>query len=105
MRRKTKVIADETLRADEAFAPIEAAGKHYEAHIPHASGTAANPMRDAAIAAKFLANATPVIGNDRAERVVAFVWTLERRPGLLVFIGLLALRANATRPQRSAHFG
>ncbi len=47
-------------------------------------------MSDAAIAAKFLANATPVIGNDRAERVVAFVWTLERRPDVRDLIGLLA---------------
>src|SRR5260370_17982312 len=99
MRRKTKVIADETLRADEAFAPIEAAGKRYEAHIPHASGTAADPMSDAAIAAKFLANATPVIGGDRAQRVVASVWTLERRPDVRGLLCLLAARRHPMRRQ------
>ncbi len=90
LRRKTRAIADETLRSDEAFATIEAAGKRHEAHIPHASGTAANPMSDAAIAAKFLANAAPVIGGERAQRVVAFVWTLERQPDVRDLIALIA---------------
>src|SRR5262249_326820 len=70
LRRKTRAVADRTLHSDEAFATIAAGGKRYEAYIPHASGTAANPMSDAAIAAKFLANATPVIGQERAHRVV-----------------------------------
>ena len=35
------------------------------------------PMSDAAIEAKFLANATPVIGAERAKRAGAFVWSLE----------------------------
>jgi 2-methylcitrate dehydratase PrpD len=78
------------LRSDEAFATIEATGKRHEAHIPHASGTAANPMSDAAITAKFLANATPVIGDDRAQRVVELAWTLERQPDVRDLIALLA---------------
>jgi 2-methylcitrate dehydratase PrpD len=89
LRRKTKAIADETLRSDEAFATIEAAGKRHEAHIPHASGTAANPMSDAAITAKFLANATPVIGGERAQRVVELVWTLERQQDVRDLVALL----------------
>ena len=60
--------ADETLRKDEAYAAVIAGGERHEVHIAHASGTAANPMSDAAIEAKFLANATPVIGRERAER-------------------------------------
>jgi 2-methylcitrate dehydratase PrpD len=90
LRRKTRAIADETLRSDEAFATIEAGGKWYEAHIPHASGTAANPMSDAAIAAKFLANATPAIGGERAQSVVEFVGTLERQRDVRDLIVLLA---------------
>jgi 2-methylcitrate dehydratase PrpD len=90
LRRKTRAIADETLRSDEAFAAIAAGGKRYEAHIPHASGTAANPMSDAAIEAKFLANATPVIGSERAQRVVEIAWTLERQPNVRDLIALLA---------------
>src|SRR5262249_21961312 len=79
LRRKTKAVADATLGSDEAYASIVAEGKRHEIHIPHASGTAANPMSDAAIEAKFLANATPVIGGGRAQSVVEFAWTLERR--------------------------
>jgi 2-methylcitrate dehydratase PrpD len=90
LRRKTKAIADETLRSDEAFATIEAGGKRYDAHVPRASGTAANPMSDAAIEAKFLANATPVIGRERAQRAVELVWMLERQPDMRDLIALLA---------------
>jgi 2-methylcitrate dehydratase PrpD len=90
LRRKTKAIADETVRSDEAFAIIEARCKRYVAHVPHASGTAGNPMSDAAIEAKFLANATPVIGDERAQRVVELVWTLERRPDVRHLIALVA---------------
>jgi 2-methylcitrate dehydratase PrpD len=90
LRRKTRAITDETLHSDEAAATIEAAGKRYEAHVPHASGTAANPMSDAAIEAKFRANATPVIAGERAQRVVEIAWTLERQPDVRGLIGLLA---------------
>src|SRR5215467_742950 len=90
LRRKTRTVADATLRSDEAFAAIEAGGQRYEAHVPHASGTAANPMSDAAITAKFLANATPVIGGDHAQRVVELAWTLERLPDVRDLIALLA---------------
>jgi hypothetical protein len=47
-------------------------------------------MSDAAIEAKFLANATPVIGTERAQRVVEFAWTLERQPDARDLIALLA---------------
>jgi 2-methylcitrate dehydratase PrpD len=97
LRRKTRAIADETLRSDEAFATIAAGGKRHDAHIPHASGTAANPMSDAAIEAKFLANATPVIGGERAQRVAELVRTLERRPDVRGLIALLANIDGGTR--------
>ena len=48
LRRKVKAVADETLRKDEAYAAIVAGGKRHEVHIAHASGTADNPMSDAA---------------------------------------------------------
>ena len=55
LRRKVKPVADDTLRKDEAHASIVAGGRRHEAHVAHASGTADNPMSDAAIEAKFLA--------------------------------------------------
>ncbi len=90
LRRKTRAVADATLRADEAYATVAAAGQRYEAHVPHASGTAANPMSDAAIMAKFIANATPVIGDERAQRFIELVWSLERQPDVRDMIALLA---------------
>jgi 2-methylcitrate dehydratase PrpD len=90
LRRKVKAVADDTLRKDEAYAAITAAGKRHEVHIAHASGTADNPMSDAAIAAKFLANATPVIGRERAELAQAFVGSLETQPDVRELIALLA---------------
>jgi 2-methylcitrate dehydratase PrpD len=90
LRRKVKAQADDSLRKDEAYAAITVAGKRHEVHIAHASGTAGNPMSDAAIEAKFLANAAPVIGRERAERARDFVWSLEQRPDVQELIALLA---------------
>jgi 2-methylcitrate dehydratase PrpD len=90
LRRKVMPVADETLRTDEAHAAIVAGGTRHEVHIAHASGTADNPMSDAAIEAKFLANATPVIGAEHAQRAGEFVWTLEKQPDVRELIALLA---------------
>jgi 2-methylcitrate dehydratase PrpD len=90
LRCKVKAVADDTLRKDEAYATITAAGKRREIHIAHASGTADNPMSDAAIEAKFLSNATPVIGRERAERARDVVWSLETQPDMRELVALLA---------------
>ena len=90
LRRKVKPIADESLRKDEAYATVVAGNRTEEAHVPHASGTAANPLSDAAIEAKFLANARPVIGETRAKRVCESVYALETMPDVRDLIGLLA---------------
>jgi 2-methylcitrate dehydratase PrpD len=90
LRRKTKAVGDATLGSDEAYAVIVAGGKRHEIHIPHASGTAANPMSDVAIEAKFLANATPVIGAERARRICEFAWSLEHQADVRDLIALLA---------------
>jgi 2-methylcitrate dehydratase PrpD len=90
LRRKVKAVADETLRKDEAYAVIVAGGKRHEVHIAHASGTADNPMSDAAIEAKFMANALPVIGRERAERARDFVNSLETQPNVAELAVLLA---------------
>jgi 2-methylcitrate dehydratase PrpD len=90
LRRKVKAVADETLRKDEAHAAITAAGRRHELHIAHASGTADNSMSDSAIEGKFMANAAPVIGDERAERARAFVLSLETQPNMDELIALLA---------------
>ena len=90
LRRKVKAVADDTLRKDEAYAAITAGGRRHDIHIAHASGTADNPMSDAAIEAKFMANAVPVIGRERAERARDFVLALESQPDMRELIALLA---------------
>lgn len=90
LRRKVKAQADESLRKDEAYAAIVAGGKRHEVHIAHASGTADKPMSDAAIETKFIANAAPVIGRERAERARDFVQALETQPDMRALIALLA---------------
>ncbi|MGA2943321.1 MAG: MmgE/PrpD family protein [Xanthobacteraceae bacterium] len=90
LRRKVKAVADDTLRKDEAHAAIVAGGKRYEVHIAHASGTADNPMSDAAIEAKFMANALPVIGRNRVERARDFVNSLETQRNVAELALLLA---------------
>jgi len=90
LRRKVNAVADDTLRKDEAYAAIAAGSRRHEIHIAHASGTADNPMSDAAIEAKFMANAVPVIGRERAERARDFVQALETQPDMRALIELLA---------------
>src|SRR5215470_9951465 len=90
LRRKIKPIADDTLRKDEAFATVIAGGRRHDSHAAHASGTIDNPMSDQQIEAKFLANATPVIGADRAKRVVETVWALEKQTDVRELIALVA---------------
>ena len=90
LRRKVKAVADETLRKDEAHAVIVAGGRRHEVHIAHASGTAENPMSDAQIEAKFMANAAPVIGAERAQRAVEWVASFEKQADMRELIALLA---------------
>ena len=90
LRGKVKAVADETLRKDEAHAVIVAGGRRHEVHIVHASGTAENPMSDAQIEAKFMANAAPAIGAERAQRAVEWVASLEKQADVRELIALLA---------------
>jgi 2-methylcitrate dehydratase PrpD len=90
LRAKVKAVADPSLGKDEAHAAILVGDRLHEVHVLHASGTAANPMSDAAIEAKFLANATPVIGAQRARSVCDRVWSLERETDMGALIALLA---------------
>lgn len=57
LRGKVTAVGDASLGKDEAFALMRAGGRTFEVHVPHASGTAANPMTDEAMRAKFEANA------------------------------------------------
>jgi 2-methylcitrate dehydratase PrpD len=90
LRRKVKAVADESLGKDEAYATTVTAGAQHDVHIAHASGTAANPMSNAAIEAKFLGNATPAISADRAARAADYVWSLEKQANVGELLDLIA---------------
>jgi 2-methylcitrate dehydratase PrpD len=91
LRGKVTVITDENFRRDQAHATlVTVSGEIHEADVPHASGTVDNPMSDAAIEAKFLANATPVIGAERAREIATYVWRLETLADARTLIALTA---------------
>jgi 2-methylcitrate dehydratase PrpD len=78
LRERIEVSTDETFRKDQASAAIIiTTGERYAAMIDHASGTVDNPMSDDAIEAKFIANASPAVGAERAQNIAALVWRLD----------------------------
>jgi 2-methylcitrate dehydratase PrpD len=93
LREKVAVTTDESFRRDQAQAAIvTTSGARHEAAVAHASGTIDNPMSDAAIEAKFVANAVPVIGAAKAAEIVQACWRLET----LVDVRVLAALASGT---------
>jgi 2-methylcitrate dehydratase PrpD len=90
LRRKVKVAIDESLRSDQAEAVIAAGGMRYRVYVEHASGTADNPMSDAALEGKFIDNASPVIGHDRARRVRDLVRELDSMTDIRALVHLCA---------------
>ncbi len=78
LRGKIEARIDETLAKDQAAATlVTTGGERVETQVAHASGTVENPMSDRAIEDKFMANAAPVIGEERARQVAAAAWALE----------------------------
>ena len=90
LRQKVVVSADESLRTDEAHARVVAGGRVVAQHVPHATGTVAKPMPDAAVQAKFISNAEPVIGRERADRICQFVHALEQQTDVRELLVLCA---------------
>ncbi len=78
LRRKVAVDTVDSFGKDEAKATVvTTSGARHEVHIPHASGTVANPMADDALVTKFMGNAEPVLGAERARKVVDLAWRLD----------------------------
>jgi 2-methylcitrate dehydratase PrpD len=55
-------------------------GATYTADVPAARGTTGRPLEDAAVSEKFLGQATPVLGQRRAQRVLQTLWAFDRLP-------------------------
>jgi 2-methylcitrate dehydratase PrpD len=91
LREIVSVRTDENLGKDQAWAAVSTRnGDRFEHQVIHASGTVDNPMSDTAIEAKFLANAVPAIGEERAARVRDEVWQLEQLGNLRNLLALCA---------------
>jgi 2-methylcitrate dehydratase PrpD len=88
LRRKVQVSVDEGFRRDEAHVAIVDGQDRHEAHVDHAAGTVDNPMSDAALKDKFLANAEAAVGGARAREIADTVWTVERLPDVRELIRL-----------------
>jgi 2-methylcitrate dehydratase PrpD len=78
LRKLIQIKPEASYRLDQAAARVRTrSGTTHEAHIAHATGTVSNPLSDQALRAKFLGNATPVIGADQARRVADVIGKLE----------------------------
>jgi 2-methylcitrate dehydratase PrpD len=82
LRGKVAAVGDAALGKDEAFAVMKVGGRTLEVHVPHASGTAANPMTDEAMRAKFQANALQSSAAERCSVVADLV--LDALPGVRI---------------------
>ncbi|MGZ5093895.1 MAG: MmgE/PrpD family protein [Burkholderiales bacterium] len=78
LRDKVSIAIDEKLRKDQSRATVVMAGRTYRSAVEHALGTVDNPMGDAAIQTKFLANAERIIGPNKAQRVIELVRKIEQ---------------------------
>jgi 2-methylcitrate dehydratase PrpD len=97
LRRKIKLVVNESLRKDEALATLTTGGVKHELHIEHASGTVFNPMTDSAIEEKFKANSIPIVGEERARKICDMVWSLERQTDVRDLIALMSIATAAGR--------
>src|SRR5439155_21013683 len=78
LRAAIQVTADADLAWDAIRMSIELTdGRHLATHITHCLGSAQSPMSDSEIDAKFIAQATPAIGHDRASQLVKMCWDVE----------------------------
>ena len=94
LRDKVQVQVAEDFGRDEAHVCITLVdGTRLEHHVAHASGTQQNPMTDAALQTKFMANAVPVLGQARSEKLMQAVWALDTCTDISALTALCALSA------------
>lgn len=76
LRERTEVTTHDRFTKGQAVVRIRAGGRTWEHRVEHASGTRQNPMSDAAIQDKFMANAAATLGTARAKTLAEAVWAL-----------------------------
>ncbi len=90
LREKVKVSISENFRKEQCAATVVVAGKPFHSAIEHATGTAANPMSDDRLTAKFYANAERIVGRSNAGRIAGMVNELESLPDMAELTRLCA---------------
>jgi 2-methylcitrate dehydratase PrpD len=78
LRQRIEAAADDTLGKEEARVNIKLRdGRTYGRHVPHALGSAARPLPDDYMTAKFRALAGPVLPPGAVDQLLEMVWSLE----------------------------
>ncbi len=91
LRALVSATPDEAMGEDQVHVAISLAdGRTVETHIEHATGSPGNPMTDEALEAKYRAIATPVIGEEQAEKLLAAAWALDGAPDVGAVASLMA---------------
>ena len=77
LRDRVSAEVDRSLRDDEAHLRITLKdGRVLEKHVPHAIGSVERPMTNADLEAKFRGLVDPILGADRAARLLGLCWSL-----------------------------
>jgi 2-methylcitrate dehydratase PrpD len=91
LRERVGVVPDEAIHRDEARVSIHLAdGTVLEQHVEHAAGTAANPLTDDQVRAKFNLLSNPVLGPERTSQLLDTLGRLETLPNVAALARLLA---------------
>ena len=81
--KKVSGTADPTVAEDESYLTVTLAdGRAVERHVPHATGSPANPMTDQALETKFRTLASAVLASGQAERLLQAAWGLDQAGSL-----------------------
>jgi 2-methylcitrate dehydratase PrpD len=92
LRGKVHAEIDPALAADAARVTITLTdGRVLEKVVEHAIGSLARPMTNADLEAKFHGLVDPVLGRERAQRVLGLCWDLERLDGVAAIANAAAL--------------
>jgi 2-methylcitrate dehydratase PrpD len=78
LRQKVSVTTDDNLAADQARGTVTSTnGEIFEFITEHATGTTDCPMSDKVMKEKFMANAEPIVGEERASKIYNMIWKLD----------------------------
>lgn len=92
LRSRIRATEDAAVHKDEAHMTLRLRdGRVFERHIPHATGTAANPMNDAQMERKFRLLVEPILGAERADTISGVVGRLPEVQSVSELTSLLAV--------------